>query len=380
MARVVSVETMRQSDAYTIANMVPSKELMYRAGRGIFETVDKYGSTKNAEKASSEVDNSVSKRIDDEVIEGAYDKVSNGVDDRAGNEADNSGSYGVGESESAGVLYTCDGCSGLPGEKILSGDMHNSEGMVPCETMIAFSGMGSCRRWYLTCTYGCSQNNTGWREPVAIAAGKGNNAGDGYVVAEMLHDRGIAVEIVLLEEKFSEDGKYYFDECVESGIPVKMFRQIHLSSEPGSEKQEIGQEQNIDKGPLNTAGEEASWKSHENPEISGNYEACTDLSSYGTIVDCLLGTGFSGDVREPMASFIRAINTAGEAGAFVVSADLNSGLNGDTGEGSLFVRSDLTVSIGEFKYGHFIGRADDAMKDKVNVDIGIEIVGEVAEI
>lgn len=248
---------MRQSDAYTIANLVPSKELMYRAGRGIFEVVDKYGQKK------------------------------------------------------------CD--KALDGRDV-------------CEEMIEASGMGSCRRWYLSCPYGCAQNNTGWREPVAIAAGKGNNAGDGYVVARLLNDRGIDVEMLLLEEKFSEDGKYYFDECMEAGIPVKLY-------EPGM-----------------------------------------DLSQYGTILDCLLGTGFSGDVREPMASFIRAINAAGKAGTFIVSADINSGLNGDTGEGSLFVRSDLTVSIGEFKYGHFIGLADEAMKDKMNVDIGIEIVGEIQEI
>lgn len=214
MARAVSVETMRVSDKYTIDNLVPSKELMYRAGKGIFETVDKYG----------------------------------------------------------------------------------------------------------------------WKEPVAIAAGKGNNAGDGYVVARLLNDREMDVELVLTDEKFSKDGKYYFDECMEAGIPVKMY-------EPGM-----------------------------------------DLSCYGTILDCLLGTGFSGDVREPMASFIRAINEAGEAGTFVVSADLNSGLNGDTGEGSLFVKSDLTVSIGEFKLGHFRGLADEAMKDKANVDIGIVIVGPVEEV
>ena len=216
MARVVSVETMRQSDAYTIANLVPSKELMYRAGRDIFETVDKYKQEK-CEKA-------------------------------------------------------------LDGRDV-------------CEDMIAASGMGSCRRWYLSCPYGCAQNNTGWREPVAIAAGKGNNAGDGYVVARLLCDRGIDVELLLLEEKFSEDGKYYYDECMEAGIPVKMY----------------------------------------------------------------------------------------EPGTFIVAADINSGLNGDTGEGSLFVKSDLTVSIGDFKFGHFIGLADEAMKDKVNVDIGIEIIGEVED-
>ena len=261
MARVVSVETMRKSDAYTIENLVPSKELMYRAGRGIFESVDKLGNP------------------------------------------------------------ACDDDCKM-----------NTEGKSVCDTMVSFSGMGSCRRWYLTCPYGCSQNLTGWKETVAIAAGKGNNAGDGYVVALMLHDRGIPVEIVLLDDKFSEDGKYYFDQCLEAGIEVKKY-------EPGM-----------------------------------------DMSCYGTIVDCLLGTGFSGDVREPMASFIRAINSAGDAGTFVISADINSGLNGDTGEGSLYVKSDLTVSIGEFKYGHFRGLADKAMKDRVNVDIGIEIIGPVEEI
>ena len=260
MARVVSVETMRQSDAYTIANLVPSKELMYRAGRGIFECVDKYGQEEGS---------------------------------------------------------TCELAS---------------DGREVCDTMIAFSGMGSCRRWYLSCPYGCTQNRTGWKDPVAIAAGKGNNAGDGFVVATLLQGRGIPVEIILLDEKFSEDGKFYFDQCMEMEVPVKIY-------EPGM-----------------------------------------DLSGYGTIVDCLLGTGFSGDVREPMASFIRGINEAGEGGTFVVAADINSGINGDTGEGSLFVRSDLTVSIGEFKYGHFIGRAGEAMKDKANVDIGIEIVGPVEEI
>ncbi|MBQ7703646.1 MAG: hypothetical protein IJT40_04645 [Firmicutes bacterium] len=257
MTRAVTVETMRVSDKYTIDNLVPSKELMYRAGKGIIETVDKYGRQK-CEKAA--------------------------------------------------------------------------DGRDVCDAMVEASGMGSCRRWYLSCPYGCAMNNTGWKEPVAIAAGKGNNAGDGYVVAMLLNDRGMDVELILIDEKFSEDGKYYFDECMEAGIPVKMYS-------PG-----------------------------------------TDLSCYGTILDCLLGTGFSGDVREPMASFIRAINEAGDAGTFVVSADINSGLNGDTGLGTTCVRSDLTVSIGEFKLGHFRGLADEAMKEKVNVDIGIEIVGEVVEV
>ena len=39
MIRVLSVENMRKSDARTIENGVPGRELMYRAGRGVFEAV-----------------------------------------------------------------------------------------------------------------------------------------------------------------------------------------------------------------------------------------------------------------------------------------------------------------------------------------------------
>ncbi|MCR5327648.1 MAG: NAD(P)H-hydrate epimerase [Saccharofermentans sp.] len=162
-----------------------------------------------------------------------------------------------------------------------------------------------------------------WKAPVGIICGKGNNAGDGFVVASLLKDHGIDCEIVLLfEDSFSEDGKYFFDICVKKKIPV------------------------------------------------------TDNADYGkfnTILDCIFGTGFKGDVKEPAKSAIEKINNSG---AYIVSADINSGLNGDTGLGELYVRSDLTVSIGTFKYGHFLGKADEAMKNKVNCDIGIKIIGD----
>lgn len=166
-----------------------------------------------------------------------------------------------------------------------------------------------------------------WKAPVGIICGKGNNAGDGFVVASLLKDHGIDCEIVLLyEDAFSEDGRYFYDKCLEKGI--------------------------------RTVSE-------------GNYGA------YRTILDCIFGTGFKGEVKEPAKTAIEKINSSG---AYVVSADINSGLNGDTGLGDLYVKSDLTVSIGTFKYGHLLGHAKEAMKDKVNCDIGIKIIGETREL
>lgn len=166
-----------------------------------------------------------------------------------------------------------------------------------------------------------------WKGPVGIICGKGNNAGDGFVVASLLKDHGIDCEIVLLfEDAFSEDGRYFYDKCIEKGV--------------------------------RTVSE-------------GNYGA------YSTVLDCIFGTGFKGEVKEPAKSAIEQINASK---AYVVSADINSGLNGDTGLGDLYVISDLTVSIGTFKYGHFLGNANLAMKNKVNCDIGIKIIGETKEL
>ncbi|MBP5331034.1 MAG: NAD(P)H-hydrate dehydratase [Lachnospiraceae bacterium] len=214
--------------------------------------------------------------------------------------------------------------------------------------------------------------NAEWKPPVAIVCGTGNNAGDGYVLAKLLHDAGIACTLILLEEKFSEDGKYYFDICREAGISVKI---------PGMS----GESQNTEK---------------DSEEISCAHISAAELSTYSTIVDCLFGTGFKGDVRGKAADIINAINTSG---AYVISVDINSGLNGDSGMAeSVVVRpehepytgedvkpeptshkisgtnnnagcviSDLTISIGSFKPGHFLNMAKDMMKRKINCDIGI---------
>ncbi len=161
-----------------------------------------------------------------------------------------------------------------------------------------------------------------WHGKILVACGKGNNAGDGYVVAELLKDNGYDVEILLLEESFSPDGKYYFDRCVSKKVP---------------------------------------WSVYNLEKIQG----------YDIILDCIFGTGFKGDADGSARTLIESIN---ESGAYVVSADINSGLNGDSGLCSICVKSDLTVSIGTYKSGHFLNMAKDKIGKLTNIDIGIDLV------
>lgn len=163
-----------------------------------------------------------------------------------------------------------------------------------------------------------------WQGPVAIVCGNGNNGGDGYVLATLLHKSGIPCRLFLLSEGFSEDGRYYFDQCRALDIP---------------------------------------------------WEICdenTDFASYAEIVDCIFGTGFRGEVTGLAAYVIEKINQSGKA---VISADINSGLNGDSGCSALCVHSSLTVSIGFYKNGHFLGDAKDVIGALCNVDIGIGLQG-----
>ena len=166
-------------------------------------------------------------------------------------------------------------------------------------------------------------------DKVLIAAGSGNNAGDGYVVADLLNIEGIEVEILLIKDKFSEDGKYYFNRCLQKDIKYTVLDE---------------------KADYNT--------------LRGKFD------SYDYVLDCIYGTGFTGEVREPVYSLIKALN---DSKASIVSADINSGMNGDTGESNICVNSDLTVSIGFLKKGLVSEEGKKHIGKLVNMDIGIVI-------
>ena len=168
----------------------------------------------------------------------------------------------------------------------------------------------------------------GWNgKRTLVICGSGNNGGDGYALAEIMQGHGLDVTLLRVSEKFSADGQYYYERCMKKNVPCLLY------------------------------GEDA-----------------VDFGEYGILVDCMLGTGFQGVPKEPLASVIREINRAhGEQDAYVIAVDINSGMNGDTGEGQLAVVSDLTVSVGYYKTGMFRGRAGELIGEMTNVDIGIRL-------
>ena len=158
-----------------------------------------------------------------------------------------------------------------------------------------------------------------WQGRTAIVCGSGNNGGDGFALACILQERGFASAVFTVGDRLSSDSAHYAEKARNQGIPIAPFA-------PGC------------------------------------------LAGFDTVVDCLLGTGFQGALRENYRAAIEEIN---ESSAFVLSVDINSGMNGDTGAGETIVHADLTVTIGFLKHGLVTQNAGKYMKKLVRTDIGI---------
>lgn len=163
-----------------------------------------------------------------------------------------------------------------------------------------------------------------WHGRVAIVVGSGNNGGDGFALACILNEHKIACTIFTVSQRLSADSAYYAAKATELGMTIFPFS-----------------------------------------------SGCLD--GFDMVVDCLLGTGFQGTLRENYRTAIEEINASD---AQVISVDINSGMNGDTGEGDLIVRSDLTVTIGFVKNGLVTPNAGNYMKRLVCADIGIRLAKE----
>lgn len=92
---------------------------------------------------------------------------------------------------------------------------------------------------------------------------------------------------------------------------------------------------------------------------------------FDIVVDCLFGTGLNREIDGKYRNLIEKINSLN---AYVVSCDIPSGLNGDTGKVmGVAVKANLTVAIQEYKLGHFLNDGPDYSGEIVAKDIGISI-------
>ena len=166
---------------------------------------------------------------------------------------------------------------------------------------------------------------------ILVFAGLGNNGGDGLVIARHLSGYGSNVTIFLL----GEPDNIRSEECSWNWNLLEKMKSIKLLT-------------------------------------GGNLDYLND-SEFDIIIDGILGTGISGEIREPQASTITFIN---KSNAFKLAVDVPSGVDPDTGnKNSPHVVADITVTFHRMKTG--MPKAKDVCGEIFAEKIGIPPEAEI---
>ena len=161
-----------------------------------------------------------------------------------------------------------------------------------------------------------SPNNT------LVVCGGGNNGGDGFVIARELRRAGIEVAVLATKDGYSGD----------PATNLEVLRNLNV-------------------------------------RLAGLEDLDAELARADLVVDALLGTGFSGEVREREAGIIEKVNAAGVP---VLAVDVPSGVDGGTGEvAGAAIFADVTVCAHAAKVGCVISPGAEHAGETVIVDIGI---------
>lgn len=150
---------------------------------------------------------------------------------------------------------------------------------------------------------------------VAILCGKGNNGGDGFVVARHLHNHGISVDVFLVA-KVSDILK---DDDAGTNLQILLNMKIPVK---------------------------------EILDIPGVNSILKKLHGYNILADALFGTGLSGDVSEPFKTLIHGVNNLNKP---IISVDIPSGLDCNTGKilGAA-IKATKTVTFAIAKKGFYL--------------------------
>lgn len=165
---------------------------------------------------------------------------------------------------------------------------------------------------------------------VGIVCGKGNNGGDGFAVARHLSNAGLRIDCVYLgnDDEMSNDCKTNF----------KIL---------------------------------STLSKQRNNLILKKFTSLDDINKLNKsdlIIDAILGSGFSGELKEPILSIIKKLNSLS---AKKIAVDIPTGLNADTGFGYETFNADLTITLGEFKRGLFFSKGYETSGEIFIEEIGV---------
>ena len=173
----------------------------------------------------------------------------------------------------------------------------------------------------------CQQQLTG---PVAICCGKGNNAGDGFVLARHLDLRGHQVRVLLWSSpnELTGDAAANYAILSKTAVPIEIL------------------DSHYDEAHLAQYLQNAAW-----------------------IVDALLGTGARGTPRPPLDRVIAQLNASRRP---ILAVDLPSGLDCDTGQpAEPTIRATATCTFVATKPGFLVPSAEQFTGSVHVLDIGV---------
>ncbi|GMG85886.1 NAD(P)H-hydrate dehydratase [Biformimicrobium ophioploci] len=155
---------------------------------------------------------------------------------------------------------------------------------------------------------------------ITVYCGGGNNGGDGYVVAAIAAQRGLRARVAWLvaPDELKGDARAAMEFARQEGVEFLPRTQL------------------------------------DDPA--------------GVLVDAMLGTGFSGELRAEFAASVQQVNSSGLP---VIAADIPSGVEADTGHAPLAVRADCTVTFIGRKAGLYTGAGGACAGEIVFDDLGV---------
>jgi len=165
---------------------------------------------------------------------------------------------------------------------------------------------------------------------IAVVAGAGNNAGDGFVLARIFHSRGAAVRVVCLRspDRLQGDALTNFRILEKMNIPVVV------------------------------------WD--EGRDFNSQWQWVAQSEA---VIDAILGTGLKSEVQGLYRQVIEAMNRLTVP---VLAVDVPSGLDASTGKPlGAAVRAQATATFAFLKVGHVVDPGEDYVGKLHVVDIGI---------